>query len=55
MDRKIEACKCHESQIKKYSNMGVDMLDTLDVLARYRGNQINKKYAEAFDILKMVG
>tara|TARA_Y100000593_G_scaffold92951_1_gene186148 strand:- start:729 stop:1376 length:648 start_codon:yes stop_codon:yes gene_type:complete len=55
MDKKIEACKCHESQIKKYSNMGVDMLDTLDVLARYRGNQINKKYAEAFDILKMVG
>ena len=31
------------------------MIDSLDVLARYRGNQINKKYAEAFDILKMVG
>ena len=30
------------------------MLDGLDVMARYRGNQIGKKYAEAFDILKMV-
>ena len=54
MDVKIESCKCHTTQILKYKNMGVDMLDGLDVMARYRGNQIGKKYAEAFDILKMV-
>mgnify|MGYP000317190926 FL=1 len=30
------------------------MIDGLKCLARYRGNQIGKKYAEAFDILKMV-
>ena len=55
METKIEACKCHTSQILKYDNMGVDMIDGLDVLARYRGNQIRRKYAEAFDVLKMVG
>ena len=54
MDTKIEACKCHTSQILKYENMGVDMIDGLNILARYRGNQIRKKYAEAFDVLKMV-
>ena len=54
MSKKIKACECHTSQILKYKNMGVDMLDGLDVLARYRGNQIGRKYAEAFDILKMV-
>ena len=30
------------------------MIDGLEVLARYRGNQIGVKYAEAFDLLKMV-
>ena len=54
MDKKIKACECHISQIKKYKNMKIDMIDGLDILARYRGNQIGKKYAEAFDILKMV-
>ena len=54
MNRKIESCMCHESQIKKYKNSGFDMIDGLEVLARYRGNQIGVKYAEAFDLLKMV-
>ena len=30
------------------------MIDALSVLARYRGNQTGVKYAEAFDVLKMV-
>ena len=55
MDVKIKASKCHETQIEKYKNSNIDMLDALEVMARYRGNQINRKYAEAFDILKMVG
>ncbi len=54
MDTKIKSCEAHTSQIKKYKKSGIDMIDGLDVLARYRGNQINRKYAEAFDILKMV-
>ena len=54
MDKKIESCLCHESQLKKYKDGGFDMIDGLKVLARYRGNQIGVKYAEAFDLLKMV-
>ena len=54
MKTKIEACNCHTTQILKYKNMGVDMLDGLNIMARYRGNQIGRKYAEAFDVLKMV-
>ena len=38
----------------KINSMGGDVLDGLSVLARYRGNQIGVKYAEAFDVLKMV-
>ena len=53
-DKKIEMCKCHTSQLKKYKKQGYDVLDGLSVLARYRGNQIGVKYAEAFDVLKMV-
>ena len=54
MDIKIKSCKSHESQINKYLKSKIDMIDGLDILARYRGNQINRKYAEAFDVLKMV-
>jgi len=54
LETKIEACRCHKTQIKKYENMGINMLDGLEVMARYRGNQIGRKYAEAFDVLKMV-
>ena len=54
MDDKIKACECHKSQLEKYINSGIDMISGLKCLARYRGNQINRKYAEAFDVLKMV-
>ena len=54
MDVKIKSCESHITQIEKYKKSGIDMIDGLDVMARYRGNQIGKKYAEAFDILKMV-
>ena len=55
MDKKIKSCECHKIQLEKYNNSGIDMIAGLKCLARYRGNQIGKKYAEAFDILKMVG
>jgi len=54
IDDKINACKCHESQINKYRNMGIDLLDNLTTLAKFRGTQCNVKYAEAFNLLKMV-
>ena len=54
-NEKIKMCECHDSQLKKYKKQGFDVLDGLEVLARYRGNQIGVKYAEAFDVLKMVG
>mgnify|MGYP003118183966 CR=1 FL=1 len=55
MDVKIKASECHKTQIEKYKKSNMDMIDALEVMARYRGNQINRKYAEAFDVLKMVG
>lgn len=54
-NEKVKCCKMHKSQIKKYSKQEFDVIDGLEVLARYRGNQIKVKYAEAFDVLKMVG
>ena len=53
--QKVELAKCHKSQIEKYRQQGFDVLDSLEVLARYRGIQIGVKYAEAFNTLKMVG
>ena len=51
---KIQACKFHKSQINKYKSIGIDILDNLKTLAKFRGNQSQIKYAEAFNILKMV-
>jgi LmbE family N-acetylglucosaminyl deacetylase len=54
LDIKLSACKCHKSQISKFKEQGFDMLDNLEVLARYRGTQAGVRYAEAFNILKIV-
>jgi len=54
IDDKIDACKCHNSQIEKYKSMGIDLLDNLVTLAKFRGTQCSVKYAEAFNMLKMV-
>tara|TARA_Y100001938_G_C7978946_1_gene373352 strand:- start:38 stop:697 length:660 start_codon:yes stop_codon:yes gene_type:complete len=54
LDDKLKSCACHESQLKKYHDMGIDILDNVTTLAKYRGNQSNVKYAEAFNVLKMV-
>tara|TARA_B100001094_G_scaffold332167_1_gene403119 strand:- start:149 stop:802 length:654 start_codon:yes stop_codon:yes gene_type:complete len=51
--KKIQASKCHVSQIEKYKKSGFDIIDGLEVMARYRGNQCGVKFAEAFNILKM--
>ena len=49
---KIEASKKHDSQIQKYLNQGIDLIDNLETLAKFRGIQIETKYAEAFNVLK---
>ena len=51
---KLEGCKAHKSQINKFKEHGFDMLDNVKTLAKFRGNQCGLKYAEAFNILKMV-
>lgn len=54
IDSKIESCKCHKSQISKFSEHGFDMIDNIITLAKFRGNQAGVKFAEAFNVLKMV-
>ena len=52
--KKIEVSRCHLSQIEKYKAQGFDVTDNLETLARFRGIQANCKYAESFQIIKMV-
>ena len=54
-DNKIEASSCHKSQIKKYKSHGFDVPKNLKTLAEFRGIQANCEYAEAFQVIKMVG
>ena len=54
MDFKLNGCNAHKSQITKFKEHGFDMLDNVKTLAKFRGNQCGLKYAEAFNILKMV-
>lgn len=53
---KLKACSMHKSQIDKFKeSQGLDMLENIKSLAKYRGAQINNaKYAEGFHILKTV-
>jgi len=52
IDTKISCSRAHVSQIKKYTDGGIDLIYNLKVLAQYRGLQCNKQYAEAFVVLK---
>ena len=54
IDFKLIGCQAHQSQITKFKEHGFDMLDNVKTLAKFRGNQCGLKYAEAFNILKMV-
>jgi LmbE family N-acetylglucosaminyl deacetylase len=49
---KMEALKRHESQIKKY---GADFLEAVEARARHRGYEIGNKYAECFEVLRLLG
>ena len=54
LETKLDGCRAHKSQIDKFNQGGFDILDGIKTLAKYRGNQAGVRYAEAFDVLKMV-
>ena len=54
-EKKINASECHKSQINKYESHGFNVTDNLETIAKFRGIQANCKYAEAFQVIKMIG
>ncbi|MFH1127390.1 MAG: PIG-L deacetylase family protein [archaeon] len=50
-DKKMQAIALHRSQMEKYRT---DLLEGIIARARYRGYQIRKKYAECFELNRMV-
>jgi len=51
-EMKMDALKCHESQVTKYGN---DFLEAVEARARHRGYEIGSKYAECFEIVRLLG
>ena len=49
---KMEALKQHRSQILKY---GEGFLEAVEARARHRGYEIGNKYAECFEVLRLLG
>ena len=49
---KMNALKCHESQVKKY---GDGFLEAVEARAKHRGYEIKSKYAECFEIIRLLG
>jgi LmbE family N-acetylglucosaminyl deacetylase len=49
---KMNALKCHESQVRKY---GDDFLEAVEARARHRGYEVGSKYAECFEIVRLLG
>ena len=51
-DIKMNALKCHESQVQKY---GEDFLKAVEARARHRGYDIGGTYAECFEVVRLLG
>ncbi len=51
MDKKMDAVRAHESQIEKYTE---DIIGAIVARAQYRGYQMRAKYAECFEVSKLV-
>ena len=49
---KMEALKQHKSQVKKYGN---SFLEAVEARAKHRGYEIQTKYAECFEIIRVLG
>ena len=52
LETKMDALKQHKSQIKRY---GDDFLEAVEARARHRGYEIGAKYAECFEIIRLLG
>ena len=52
LEIKMNALECHESQVKKYGDM---FLEAVEARARHRGYEIGRKYAECFEIIRLLG
>lgn len=50
-DIKMEALKCHESQVKKYGDV---FLKAIEARAIHRGYEIGSEYAECFEVLRLI-
>jgi LmbE family N-acetylglucosaminyl deacetylase len=49
--QKMDAVHCHESQIEQY---GEDWIISIESRARYLGQRFNKKFVEAFSVVKII-
>ena len=49
---KMDALKQHKSQVKKY---GKDFLEAVEARARHRGYEIGSRYAECFEVVRLLG
>ena len=49
---KMDALKCHESQVRKY---GGAFLEAVEARARHRGYEIRSEYAECFEVVRFLG
>lgn len=52
MYKKIQSLSCYKSEMRLFPNSR--SLDGITVLAKFRGMQINRKYAESFETLRSV-
>jgi hypothetical protein len=48
----MNALNCHKSQIKKYGNF---FMGAVEARARHRGYEIGTRYAECFEVLRLLG
>ena len=51
LDKKIESLKCHKSEYNKFG--AEDWIEGVRCRCGFRGYEIGKKYAEAFEILRL--
>jgi LmbE family N-acetylglucosaminyl deacetylase len=51
-EQKMKAIMQHETQTKKYEKKG--FLEAVEARCRHRGYQIGKKYAECFEVIRIV-
>ena len=52
IDIKMDSLKVHTSQVKKY---GDSFLKAVEARARHRGYEVGSKYAECFEVLRLIG